>query len=405
VNKIFFIKNILKFAVLLLLIIFSSSSSKAYAIWTKYTENPILSTKKQSSWFITHILNPYIIKETDTYKVWFTGNVRFGGRWNIGYGSSQNGIDNWTINSNPVLSPSGDWETDVNLVSIIKDQSIYKTWYNTNKLTWQSGSDRYRLGYATASADLSWIKYGHILKGGTDLNSWDKGGADRGLSVLLINGTYHLWYAGTNDNDLAVNPYWRIGYATSMTGTDWVKQNNGNPVIEPTETWELKNVSYPFVLYEDGLFKMWYATGDGDAMTRYVYATSTDGITWNKPADKNPVFDATGKIGDFDSKNLSGHTILRENDIYKMWYSGYNGSRWSIGYATSSADPIPVTPAPTPMEPVIIVPGIFTSWNKEGMIHGQKNPTTPWRILPFVEEYIGIIQTLHYHGLTRRGIL
>jgi hypothetical protein len=150
---------------------------------------------------------------------------------------------------------------------------------------------------------------------------------------------------------------------------------------------------------------MWYATGDGDAMTRYVYATSTDGITWNKPADKNPVFDATGKIGDFDSKNLSGHTILRENDIYKMWYSGYNGSRWSIGYATSSADPIPVTPAPTPMEPVIIVPGIFTSWNKEGMIHGQKNPTTPWRILPFVEEYIGIIQTLNYHGLTRRGIL
>jgi len=377
---------------LLLLIVYACNSNKIFAVWTKSTANPILSTSKQSSWFINHILNPYIIKDNEKYNLWFTGDIRFGGRWNIGYGSSQNGIDGWIVNPNPVLSPSGDWETDINLVSIYNEQSIYKTWYNTNKQPWQSGVDRDRIGYATSSSGLIWIKQSHVLKG-SDSTSWDSGGADRGLTVLFINGVYHLWYVGTNSDNLEIGSYWRIGYATSTDGINWIKYAN-NPIFEKTENWEYPNMMYPFVLYEDNKFKMWYGTGPGDMCTNYAYAESTNGYDWTKPADKNPVYEVPGTTGAFDKVGLAGHARIREGDTYKIWYSGYNGSHWTIGYATSPADPNTIPPTPTPIEPVIIVPGMMTSWNKEGILEGQQNPSTPWKILPFVQEYEGLKQTL-----------
>lgn len=38
----------------------------------------------------------------------------------------------------------------------------------------------------------------------------------------------------------------------SADGINWTKQNDGNPVIIPTKSWELSNVSYPSVIYDEG---------------------------------------------------------------------------------------------------------------------------------------------------------
>jgi hypothetical protein len=62
-----------------------------------------------------------------------------------------------------------------------------------------------------------------------------------------------------------------------------------NPLIEADRPWEGNSVYiYGTVLYEDGLFRMWYQIYNQDATdplfrTSVGYAESPDGITWTKP--------------------------------------------------------------------------------------------------------------------------
>lgn len=56
------------------------------------------------------------------------------------------------------------------------------------------------------------------------------------------------------------------------------------------------------------------------------------------PIDQNPVFKGTG-TDTWDSMIRERGYILKEDDIYKMWYTGYDGSDEAtmyLGYATSS---------------------------------------------------------------------
>lgn len=372
-----------KFVSVIIFFIFTSFSillypSKICAAWVR-SDLPIIKYDS-NRWDNYHTTNPFVLFNGEKYKVWYTGNG--GSGWKIGYGTSDTGT-NWLLQNSSILNPSGN-EQHITQVLIKKEEETYKAWYST--IT----SNATELGYATSNDGISnWIKNSTAVFSGTP-GKWDERVTDRGFSIIKVGNEYKLWYAASNSG---IN--WRIGYATSTDGIHWTKYS-GNPVITKTESWEHNNLMYPFVIYEGGKFKMWYGTGVGDSCTRYVYAESTNGYEWTKPADKNYVYNASGVAGAFDKNNIAGLSLMREGDTYKIWYSGYDGVHWSIGYATTSADPLP--PTPTPIEPVVIVPGMMSSWNKEGILEGNANPTTPWKLLPFVKEYDGLIQTLKNLG-------
>jgi uncharacterized delta-60 repeat protein len=151
-----------------------------------------------------------------------------------------------------------------------------------------------------------------------------------GSSVIRdSDGTYKMWYSGHDGSNL------RIGYATSSDGINWSKYS-GNPVLDlgAGGSWESTHVGYPVVMRDsDGTYKMWYAGHDGSTW-RIGYATSSDGINWNKYSG-NPVLNL-GAGGSWDDAHVLTGKVIKENGIYKMWYSGHNGSNWRIGYATSS---------------------------------------------------------------------
>jgi len=392
-----FIYSIFRFFLLFLLyfslIIQTGTNVYATQYWDKYSNNPVINPN--ANWY--HLQNMSLIKNGNTYLMLM--DVNNGSGWRITKASSLNGITDWQIDNQPILS-TGQWDTEHANPSLVfnPDLNIYQAWFSAyNSQNWLSGPNRFRIGYATSSATLDWQKYTDKWVMTGDTGTWDEGGIIRGLSIVRANGEYHMWYSATNSQNLATNPYWRIGYATSPDGINWTKYI-GNPVISKTESWEFDNMMYPFVLYENGKFRMWYGTGSEDFCTRYVYAESTNGYTWTKPSDKNEVYNVTGNPGDFDRYRLAGHTRIRDGDMYKIWYSGFDGTHWSIGYATSSADPVATTPTPTPLEPIVIVPGMMASWNKEGILEGQSNPTSSWKLLPFVKEYDGLIQTLRNLG-------
>ncbi|MFH0749817.1 MAG: hypothetical protein V1917_02785, partial [Candidatus Gottesmanbacteria bacterium] len=60
---------------------------------------------------------------------------------------------------------------------------------------------------------------------------------------------------------------------------------------------------------------------------------------------------------------------------------------------TPTPSPSP-TPTPTPLTPIVIIPGMFSSWNKEEMLEYKHSNNAEWKLLGFVKEYEGIIKTL-----------
>jgi hypothetical protein len=93
---------------------------------------------------------------------------------------------------------------------------------------------------------------------------------------------------------------------------------------------------------------MWYGGNNKDGYGQRIgYATSRDGINWNK-SGANPVLPA-GNPGDWDANTASFASVLYDNGILKMWYTGKNvdpppvnsyNYYWDIGYATDPAKSI-----------------------------------------------------------------
>lgn len=396
--------KLLFFSALVFIFLFTPKS--AFADWVKYSGNPIFSPSL--SWEGQNAKSPMLISDGMEYKMWYVGND--GSGWRIGYANSNNGITGWKKPTNsPVIDIKAevvdDWqERDVHEPFVIYDQTEgYKMWYSSVGTNWQGGPDRFRLRYATSGNGIDWDEKDWVLRGTP--GKWDGGGLYRGHSIIKTKTGYQMWYAGTESWSWK----WKIGYAISSDGINWEKQNDGNPVIEPSSPWE--NVYFPKVIFENGIYEMWYARGADNLPlpTQIVYATSTDGIHWNKPADKNPVF-TIDSSSPWESVYITSPFVLKQGNIYKMWYSGAGPEGWQIGYAENvlpepTATPTPTltptpSPTPTPLQPLILLPGLGGGWNHQEIFLGIKRPQSEWYKTPFRDDYNGLIKILQNAGYT-----
>ncbi len=107
---------------------------------------------------------------------------------------------------------------------------------------------------------------------------WD-GWAIGSMSVVNAAGMYHLYYEGWGQDTI------QIGHAVSTDGVHWEKDLQ-NPVLPRSgEGWDNGGTWDPFVLYEDGLFKMWYGATprqNGAGNFHWGYAVSKDGSHFEK---------------------------------------------------------------------------------------------------------------------------
>lgn len=91
----------------------------------------------------------------------------------------------------------------------------------------------------------------------------------------------------------------------------------GNPVFKGTgtNTWDRKIRERGYILYEDGLYKMWYSGYNPEmAKPKFMgYATSTDGINWTRYSDK-PVFSEKWTEDMFVLKNDGHYYMFAEGD-------------------------------------------------------------------------------------------
>ncbi|NOY95131.1 MAG: glycosylase [Chlorobi bacterium] len=106
----------------------------------------------------------------------------------------------------------------------------------------------------------------------------------------------------------------------------------GNPLFSGTntDTWDKKIRERGYILFEDGIYKMWYSGYKGeDTDPKYLgYATSKDGINWERYS-ANPIFSGKWTEDMFVIKNQGTYYMYAEgeNDIAHLLTSE-DGINW-----------------------------------------------------------------------------
>ncbi len=153
--------------------------------------------------------------------------------------------------------------------------------------------------------------------------------------IIQEKDALHMYYLG-RVNGIPPLYYMSIGLAVSEDGGSTFQRKFRAPVMGRSE-FDPWMVSTAFVMKEKSLLRMWYLSGlkwdetDENPHSYYhiKYADSLDGIHWKR----------AGRICiDFreGETNIASPTVIKENGLYKMWYSYVAGAGYRIGYSESA---------------------------------------------------------------------
>ena len=144
---------------------------------------------------------------------------------------------------------------------------------------------------------------------GTGTDTWDKQIRERGY-IIFEGGIYKMWYTGYNGDD-TVTKY--LGYATSKDGINWNRYSK-NPIFSEKWTEDM------CVIKNEGKYYM-FAEGRNDVAHLLV---SNDGINWQEQGDLN--------IRTTDGKSIPGPygtpTVWIENGKWYLFYERNDEAIW-----------------------------------------------------------------------------
>ena len=160
----------------------------------------------------------------------------------------------------------------------------------------------YQIGYTRSEDSNLWNQYG------LEKVTLDNGKIKSPGPLLYIDGYYKMWFSENED----------IYYACTKTKGQSILEmvkNSDSPVLSRGNDgeWDKDGVITGSILYESGIYRIWY-TGKAGKESKIGYATSGDGITWNKYKD-NPVFD------DMDVTLEMNPCIIHDSKGFKMYYT------------------------------------------------------------------------------------
>lgn len=199
-------------------------------------------------------------------------------------------------------------------------------------LTSAGGTDR--IGAATVEADGSLSPIDGPLDGaffeGTD--GFDRDGASSPVA-FFADGGWHLYYAGQRGGVRT------IGYATSPDGLSWTRQGQaldlGLAGAFDAASLEPGSVE----LRDDGSIRLWYSGFDGDLWRIGAATAASPGAALTREA--GPVRDftlGTGAPGDWDDSGVRHPWVQVDEAGLHLWYAGFDGSTWRLGYASQPAE-------------------------------------------------------------------
>lgn len=334
------------FIIIILTFLFTSFPVCAQEL-VHFQNNPVISNTS------THLnaVQPFVLKEGDLFTLWYADSTTSG--YKISRMQSSNGID-WYDKKNIAVTN----RKNASDPFIFFENGIYTLYFASSEngpiSLWQSKS----------TDGISYIggKEEEILKSQIP---WE-GGSLSCPAIIKDAGVYYLFYAGNGVSN------WGIGLATSSDGQTWQKCPN-NPFIAP-------GASAHAVEYNDVF---------------YLYFQTTNGLEVQQTNLLN------GCNTEWTNRHVINSTLRDPSPIQienNLWVYGTIpfGTSLSIGLAANTV----ITP---PSYPIVIIPGMFASWNKDAILHNTEVSVYSWKLNPAVTEYDALTKTLENKGRTNNS--
>jgi hypothetical protein len=204
-----------------------------------------------------------------------------------------------------------------------------------------SGRDKYNrssIGYFDFNIDKlqveNNINMNSIFDYGKD-DSYYSHGVSIG-TIYEVKNELYLLFMGWKIKE---NEHWRgdIGRLKLTDSLNNLYIENEIPLLG-IDNEDLVSLSYPWVIFENGIYKMWYGstiswTSENGEMIHVIkYATSINGLNWDRHGIAIPY-----EIG--IAQAFSRPTVIVNKDGYHMWYSyrsGVKNEKYKIGYSFST---------------------------------------------------------------------
>ena len=373
--------NLLYFLSLLFVLILFSAKIFAASSLTKFDNNPleVVLAQDQSS-----ILQSNIFRVNSDFFALFSMKDS-ANHYSLNLGKSLDGLS-WTIEKN-ILN----FQNNLYAPRLLRLNNVNKVFFT------EETSGGLRISSIDCDSDFncdsSTIKLIRSRTNGT----WYSQHAASGFVIKDPNiDKYYLFFTGYNGSQ------WQVGVAYSTNLINWTDCGN-----QPT--FENRDGSYVYFKDPEYIILTHAANSSGIEISSSNNSLSCN-MSWS-----NPEYILTPG-STYDSSHLISPSVIDVNGISYIYYSGRNGQfGWTLNLATDQpipqATPTPTqtptptilptatpTPSPTPLPKIVLIPGLFGSWNEEAILHQQQVSQSEWYLTPIFHEIDGLIQTLQNLG-------
>lgn len=278
--------------------------------WKKFGGHPVYGNIGTGS-----IFDPYVLLDGDFFLM--SASERNTG--NLILLESHCGKE-WNLKGTLLAGVPHSWESIVNRGCLLKKDGIWHLWY--------TGQNRGKsaIGYASGKDLTNLIRacdrpvlYPTLKEEGVSVMNpcvlWNK-----------QKKIFQMWYSAGEDYEPDV-----IFYAESIDGMNWTKCPE--PVLgkNPSNEWEKYKIGGCDVkLCIDGTYEMYYIAYQNLDVTRICFATSPDGINWNR--DSNNLIIGPSE-GAWDSDAVYKPSVVANDNVTYLWYNGRKGDNEYIGLA------------------------------------------------------------------------
>jgi uncharacterized repeat protein (TIGR01451 family) len=269
----------------------------------------------------------------------------------IGYTESPDGV-NWYNHQScqngtvPIVTGgSADWNKgSYGPCDVLYNPSASNTgtdWTFTMYYDGTSGGDE-SIGLGFSSDGITWTGYDAdsdgeadpVFEGTGNDGNWDKEYVSRATIIKNADDDYEMWYSGGVG---AMNH--GIGYATSSDGINWTRESN-NPIFHKADgvSWRAERTYCPMVIYQGGIWKMWFSGEDASSNYAIGYATSTVDLELTKEVDNTSptvgeqvMFTITvGNTGTVETTGVEVEDFYRSGPLTYVDYSTSVGTYYPI---------------------------------------------------------------------------
>jgi predicted GH43/DUF377 family glycosyl hydrolase len=149
-------------------------------------------------------------------------------------------------------------------------------------------------------------------------------------SVIFEDGVWRVWYGGGSEfieRAHKMLPVYNVRYTESEDGIKFKKEGR---VCVDLESDDEYRIGRPYVIKDEGMYKMFYGVATISKGYRLGYAESPDGLDWIRK-DEEMGIDASES--GWDSRMNAYPSIMKYKDCVYLFYNGNNFGYDGFGYA------------------------------------------------------------------------